>query len=133
MAGSFGYELDLNILSDREKQEVKEQITRFKQYRKLIHNGLYYRLSDALKDNFALWQYVSEDKKEVLVHGIIFRTEPNKMQSAVKLRELLPNENYRLEGSNEVYKGSALMTGGILLPKSRGDNFPVEMHFISED
>ena len=133
MAGSFGYELDLNTLSDNEKQQVKEQITRFKQYRKLIHNGLYYRLSDAVNDKFALWEYVSEDKKQVLVHGIIFRTEPNKMQSPVKLRGLLPNKNYRLEGSNEVYTGSALMKGGILLPKSWGDNFPVEMHFISED
>ena len=26
MAGSFGYELDLNLLSDGEKEEVKEQI-----------------------------------------------------------------------------------------------------------
>lgn len=132
MAGSFGYELDLNTLSDNEKQEVKEQITRFKKYRELIHNGLYYRLSDAVNDKFALWEYVSEDKKEVLVHGVIFRTEPNRMQSAVKLRGLLPNENYRLEESDMVYKGSALMNGGILLPKSWGDNFPVEMHFKAE-
>lgn len=133
MSGSFGYELDLNTLSDDEKQEVKEQITRFKQYRGLIHNGLYYRLSDSLNDKFALWEYISEDKKEVLVHGIIFRTEPNRKQYLVKLRGLLPNGNYRLEESGEVYKGSALMNGGILLPKSWGDNFPVEMHFISED
>lgn len=133
MAGSFGYELDLNTLSDDEKQEVKEQITRFKQYRELIHNGLYYRLSDAVNDKFALWEYVSEDKKEVLVHGVIFRTEPNRKQYLVKLRGLLPDRNYRLEGSGEVYKGSALMNGGILLPKSWGDNFPVEMHFISEN
>ncbi len=133
MAGSFGYELDLNTLSDEEKQEVKDQITRFKQYRGLIHNGLYYRLSDPINSKFALWEYVSEDKKEVLVHGVIFRTEPNRMQSIVKLRGILPNKNYSLEGSNEVYKGSALLNGGILLPKSWGDNFPVEMHFISEN
>ncbi len=133
MAGSFGYELDLNTLSDSEKQAVKEQTARFKQHRELIHNGLYYRLSDSLNDKFALWEYASEDKKEVLVHGVIFRTEPNRKQYLVKLRGLLPDINYRLEGSGEVYKGSALMNGGILLPKSWGDNFPVEMHFISEN
>lgn len=133
MAGSFGYELDLNTLSDSEKQAVKEQTARFKQYRGLIHNGLYYRLSDSLNDKFALWEYVSEDKKEVLVHGVIFRTEPNRKQYLVKLRGLLPDGNYRLEANGEVYKGSALMNGGILLPKSWGDNFPVEMHFISEN
>ena len=32
MAGSFGYELDLNNLSEEEKTEVAEQIVRFKQY-----------------------------------------------------------------------------------------------------
>ena len=133
MAGSFGYELDLNTLSYDEKQAVREQITRFKQYRGLIHNGLYYRLSDAVNDKFALWEYVSHDQKEVLVHGVIFRTEPNRTQYLIKLRGLMPDGDYRLTESDEVYKGSALMNGGILLPKSWGDNFPVEMHFIYEN
>ncbi len=130
MAGSFGYELDLNTLSDSEKQEVGEQITRFKKYGRLIHNGLYYRLSDPMNDKFAVWEFVSEDKKEVLVNGVIFCTEPNRTQYLIKLRGLLPDADYRLDNSGGVYKGSALMSGGILLPKSWGDNYPVEMHFI---
>lgn len=129
MAGSFGYELDLNTLSDSEKQEVRKQITRFKKYGRLIHNGLYYRLSDPMNDKFAVWEFVSEDKKEVLVNGVIFRTEPNRTQYLIKLRGLLPDADYRLDDSGMVYKGSALMNGGILLPKSWGDNYPVEMHF----
>lgn len=132
MAGSFGYELDLNTLSHDEKQEVKEQIVRFKKDGPLIHNGLYYRLSDSLNDKYAMWGFVSEDKKEVLVHGVIFRTEPNRTQYLVKLRGLLPDTNYRLAENGEVYKGSALMNGGILLPKSCGDYASIEMHFISE-
>lgn len=130
MAGSFGYELDLNTLFDSEKQEVGEQITRFKKYGRLIHNGLYYRLSDPMNDKFAVWEFVSEDKKEVLVNGVIFRTEPNRTQYLIKLRGLLPDADYRLDNGGGVYKGSALMNGGILLPKSWGDNYPVEMHFI---
>ena len=132
MAGSFGYELDLNTLSHDEKQEVKEQIVRFKKDGPLIHNGLYYRLSDSLNDKYAMWGFVSEDKKEVLVHGVIFRTEPNRTQYLAKLRGLLPDTNYRLAEIGEVYKGSALMNGGILLPKSWGDYASIEMHFISE-
>ena len=132
MAGSFGYELDLNTLSHDEKQEVKEQIVRFKKDGPLIHNGLYYRLSDSLNDKYAMWGFVSEDKKKVLVHGVIFRTEPNRTQYLVKLRGLLPDTNYRLAENGEVYKGSALMNGGILLPKSWGDYASIEMHFISE-
>lgn len=132
MAGSFGYELDLNTLSHDEKQEVKEQIVRFKKDGPLIHNGLYYRLSDPMNDKYALWGFVSEDKKEVLVHGVIFRTEPNRTQYLAKLRGLLPDTDYRLTENGEVYKGSALMNGGILLPKSWGDYASIEMHFISE-
>ena len=132
MAGSFGYELDLNTLSHDEKQEVKEQIVRFKKDGPLIHNGLYYRLSDSLNDKYAMWGFVSEDKKEVLVHGVIFRTEPNRTQYLAKLQGLLPDTNYRLAENGEVYKGSALMNGGILLPKSWGDYASIEMHFISE-
>ena len=132
MAGSFGYELDLNTLSHDEKQEVKEQIVRFKKDGPLIHNGLYYRLSDSLNDKYAMWGFVSEDKKEVLVHSVIFHTEPNRTQYLAKLRGLLPDTNYRLAENGEVYKGSALMNGGILLPKSWGDYASIEMHFISE-
>ena len=133
MAGSFGYELDLNTLSDSEKQEVRGQITRFKKYGRLIHNGLYYRLSDPMNDKFAVWEFVSEDKKEVLVNGVIFRTEPNRTQYLIKLRGLLPDADYRLDDSGGVYKGSALMNGGILLPESWGDNYPVEMHFTKDE
>lgn len=132
MAGSFGYELDLNTLSDSEKNEVKEQIVRFKKDGPLIHNGLYYRLSDPNTDKTAVWEFASADGKEVLVNGVIFHTEPNRTQYCLKLRGLLPEANYRLVESGESYTGSALMKGGILLPESVGDYFPVEMHFTAD-
>jgi alpha-galactosidase len=130
MAGSFGYELDLNTLSDEEKQAVKEQIQRFRKYGTLIHNGLYYRISNPLVDKYAVWEYVSEDRKEVLVHGIVFRTEPNMMAYSVKLRGLEPDRKYRMTENGKVYTGSALMNGGVLIPDAWGDYVPVEMHFI---
>lgn len=133
MAGSFGYELDLNTLTGEEKQSVAEQIKRFKKYRALIHDGTYYRLSDPLLDNYAVWEFVSEDKSEVLVHGMIFQTEPNALQYVVRLRGLLPESRYRLEESGGVYSGSALMNGGILLPKAWGEYVPVEIHFLKTE
>ncbi len=129
MAGSFGYELDLNTLSEDEKTAVKDQIARFKRYNVLIHNGAYYRLSNPVTDKFAVWQYVSEDKTEILVHGMIFRTEPNMLRYPVLLRGLSEEYSYRLESDGTVYTGRALMTGGILLPRSWGDYTHVEMHF----
>lgn len=67
MAGSFGYELDLNLLSDGEKQEVAEQIRQFKTYGPLIHNGKYYRLTNPMAEDAALWEFAAQDGSEVLV------------------------------------------------------------------
>lgn len=129
MAGSFGYELDLSTLSENEKETVKEQIQRFKKYGPLIHNGNYYRLSNPMNEKYAVWCFVSEDHSEVLLHGMIFHTEPNMLRYPVRLRGLAPDKCYQLNGSSEIYTGRALMEGGILLPWSKGDYFPVEMHF----
>lgn len=130
MAGSFGYELDLNKISDEEKQAVKSQIVNFKKYNHIIHNGLYYRISNPMKDEVAVWEYVSEDKSEVLVHGMIFRTAPNSLQIRICLRGLIPDSIYCLESNGRSYTGRALMNGGILLPRSWGDYCPIEMHFM---
>ncbi len=129
MAGSFGYELDLNTLSEEEKAEVAEQIVRFKKYGALIHNGSYHRLSNPMEDKFAIWSFVSEDKKQVLVHGMIFRTEANMLRYPVRLRGLDAAKKYRLNETGQIYTGKALMEAGILLPKAWGDYVPVELYF----
>lgn len=129
MAGSFGYELDLNTLSDEEKEEVSRQIQRFKKYGPLIHNGSYYRLSNPMKDKYAVWSFVSEDRKQVLVQGMVFRTEANMMRYPIRLRGLDEKKKYQLEKTDMVYTGKALMGGGILLPWVWGDYAPVELYF----
>lgn len=129
MAGSFGYELDLNTLSDKDKAEVAEQIVCFKKYGPLIHNGSYHRLSNPTEDKFAIWSFVSEDKKQVLVHGMIFRTEANMLRYPVRLRGLDGTKRYRLNETGQIYTGQALMEAGILLPKAWGDYAPVELYF----
>lgn len=128
MSGSFGYELDLNTLSEEEKNAVIEQNKRFKKYGPLIHNGRYYRLSNPMTDKFAIWSFVSENSCEALVHGMIFRTEPNMTRYSVKMRGLIPDKKYVVDGDNTIYTGKALMEGGILLPKPWGDFFPIELH-----
>lgn len=127
MAGSFGYELDLNILSEEEKQEVAKQIKAYKEYQPLIHNGFYYRLSNPYKENMAVWEFVSQDKKEVLVQGVIFRAKPNTLRSRIRLAGL-EEGMYEVLGTGEVYTGKALMTGGILLPKVSGDDVSFEFY-----
>ena len=129
MAGSFGYELDLNLLSDGEKQEVAEQIRQFKTYGPLIHNGKYYRLTHPMAEDAALWEFAAQDGSEVLVQGMLFHAEANVLRRTVQLRGLDAEKRYRLDGTEQVYTGAALMAGGVLLPKAWGDYTPVTMHF----
>lgn len=127
MAGSFGYELDLNTLSEEEKREVAKQIRTYKEYQPLIHNGLYYRLSNPHKENMAVWEFVSQDRKEVLVQGVVFRAKPNTLRIRIRLAGL-EEGMYEVLGTGETYTGKALMTGGILLPKVIGDDVSFEIH-----
>lgn len=128
MAGSFGYELDLSKISDEDKIIAKNQISQFRKYSELIHNGRYYRLSNPFEDSNALWCFVSDNKEEILIQGMIFRTAPNMKRDAVKLAGLNPDYVYLDEKSSESYTGAALMNGGILLPQSWGDYYPVEFY-----
>lgn len=129
MHGSFGYELDLSELTEEEKEQITMQIKTFKKYGSLIHDGDYYRLSNPFKENFAIWEYVSKDKSQALLHGMIYHTEANMLRYKVRLMGLLPEKSYRLKGTDNIYTGAALMKGGILLPASTGDYFAVEMMF----
>ena len=58
MAGSFGYELDLNLLTEEEKEQVRAQIKNYHRFEMLIRQGRYYRLTDVWqKKEYAAWEY----------------------------------------------------------------------------
>ena len=128
MAGSFGYELDLNTLSEEEKREVAEQVKTYKKYQELIYNGLYYRLCNPVEENLSFWEFVSKDKSEVLVQGVVYRAEPNSLRNRIRLTGLLKDAKYQIEGEDTVCSGMALMAGGILIPETKGDNIAVQMY-----
>ncbi|MDE7266858.1 MAG: alpha-galactosidase [Lachnospiraceae bacterium] len=127
MAGSFGYELDLTCLSNSERKEVAEQVKKYKGYQKLIYEGKYYRLSNPFEDGLAAWSWVSDDKEQVLVQGVVFRAASNTLRRRLRLSELDENAKYKAAESNEIYTGAALMYGGILLPKIIGDDTAFEI------
>ena len=54
MAGTFGYELNPALLSDEEKEEIREQIKTFKKYEMLINEGTYWRLTSPFEDEVGL-------------------------------------------------------------------------------
>lgn len=127
MAGSFGYELDLNQLSEEEKTVVAKQVTHYKGYQSLIYNGDYYRLANPFEDGMSAWSWISEDKKTILVQGVLFRAKPNVLRKTLRLMGLEAKKNYKIAGTEEVYTGVALMSGGVLLQRAVGDDVSFEI------
>ena len=134
MAGSFGYELDLNSISEAEKEIVKQQIQDYKRYWNLIHNGKYYRLHNPQKDTkMAAWCFVSEDKKKALLNVVSLDTWGNAPVSYVKCRGLDPRKQYRTDGEDRVYSGSMLMHTGIPIPVLPGEYLAWQFYFYTVD
>ena len=128
MAGSFGYELDLNLLSDGEKEEVKEQIKTFKKYYNLTHEGEYYRLTNPMENRlYAAWEFVSQDQSEALVHGMQILAQPSGPSIHIPVRGLKADAMYEVNGEL-VRSGRALMHGGLNFPRQTGDVKAVEFY-----
>lgn len=129
MPGSFGYELDPAKLSEEEKQEVREQIRKYKQYADLIHKGLYYRLTNPFAEEVGAWEFLAPDASEVLVNAVMLEVHGNMTVNYIRLKGLPGNCMYKEQKSGKVYASDALMEAGIPLPVQMGDYQSYQMHF----
>lgn len=131
MAGTFGYELDVNEMKSWEKESVKEQIREFRKYYELIQDGLYYRLTNpADSKGFFAWEFVSEDKKEALLCAVALEIAPNGGRTLIRLKGLAPEKRYLVDGKE--YPGSALMNMGYLLPKATEEYESFRIHIVEK-
>jgi alpha-galactosidase len=121
MSGNFGYELDLTKLSEEEKAIVKQQVAFYKDIRRLVQFGTFYRILSPFEGNETAWMFVSEDKSEAFVAYFRVLAEANAPLSFLRLKGLDPNKDYEIIGSGEVYGGDELMYAGLNVPRRRGD------------
>ena len=95
--GTFGYELDLNLLSDAEIETVKKQIAFMKENRELIQmDGDFYRLLSPFEGNETAWMVVSSDKTQAVA---AFYQRLNKVNASwlrLKLDGLDANTKYEV-------------------------------------
>lgn len=121
--GTFGYELDLNKLTEEEIAQVKEQIRFMKRYRGLIQFGDFYRLSSPFEKNVTAWMVVSGDKREAVVGWYKVLNGANMPLSRLRLNGLEESLSYKLceygRESSGVYYGDELMNAGIVTTDTR--------------
>ena len=134
MAGTFGYELDVNKMTDEEKEAVKRQIQIFKEQYDLISYGDYYRLTDVQKSSCAVWETAAKDGSEALVSAVWQHVQATPAFLNVKVRGLCEDGMYRVmrtalkkkdagaqEKEDQVISGSSLMHGGLPIPAADGE------------
>lgn len=128
-SGSFGYELDLSILSDKEKEQIKMQVERYKALHDTIANGDFYRLVSPFENpRFCAWESVSEDRSQAVLTYVVTRTTI-KGRYFVRLKGLIPDARYREKASGKVYYGDTLMNAGLNLGNDLPDASSAVMVF----
>ncbi len=132
MAGTFGYELDLGRLSEEEKRDIRRQVADYHKYAMLIQNGLYYRLTNPFEQPVGAWQFISEDKSQVLLCAVMLELHGNMTVDYVKPKGLKSGHMYRELVSGRLYAADALMEMGLPLPAASGEYQAYQIYFELE-
>lgn len=112
--GTFGYELDLNKLTEEEQEKVKAQIAFMKRYREVLQFGTFYRLKSPFEGNITCWMAVSGDKTEAVVGWYRTLSHVNMPYMRVRLEGLEPELCYENQETKETFFGDELMNIGLV-------------------
>ena len=112
--GAFGYEMDLTRLPPRGRELVARQVAFFKQYRRLLQFGAFWRLQSPFAHNEAALMTVSPDRETALVGDYLVLQQANAGYRRIRLAGLAPDRLYRVTplGSGAEPCGPAYTAGG---------------------
>jgi len=128
MSGVFGYELDLTKLSKAEKSQVKFQVEFYKQHRKLLQYGTFYRLYSPYETNDVAWMFISKDKSEALVFYYRILAVASYPQVTIKLAGLDENSIYRF--NDKLIGGDELMNIGFYIDPNGNSDFMSYSYYL---
>lgn len=112
--GTFGYELDLNVLTGEELEEVKAQTAFMKEYRNLFQFGTFYRLQSPFENPISAWMVVSADQKEAVVGWYRMLNGVNLPCTRLRLQGVDPDKKYTVKGDPFEHYGDELMNCGLV-------------------
>lgn len=119
MSGNFGYELDLQTLSDEELAIVQQQIGFYQAHRQLFQFGRFYRLQ-APDTHFASgWLFTNEEEAiAIYFNGLSRPALPTKY---LKMHYLEAAAIYEEVTTKQRYSGAELNQAGVLIPRVKED------------
>lgn len=113
--GLLGYEFDITTLSQKEMEDIKNQIVFYKQYRHLFQFGQFYRLISPFErdKNQVSWQLVSKDKSLSIAAHYQILNQLNPGTIRFRFKGLDADKQYRVSGYQGMYFGDELMNAGL--------------------
>ncbi|QQE77996.1 alpha-galactosidase [Alicyclobacillus sp. SO9] len=129
MSGNLGYELDVQKLSTEEQAMMREQVSVYKEIRHIVQFGDFYRLRNPFECNETAWEFISEDRTEILAFYFKELSEANPPIRRLKLKGLDVEARYQVTSTDEMYYGDELMQLGIFIPPCQQDFKSFMWHF----
>lgn len=99
--GLLGYQLDLTKLTSFESKAVVAQIEFYKEHRKLLQFGRFYRLESPFESNRVLWIVVSEDGREAMLGYYQKLQQSNGPLEVVRLPMLNDDDCYEINSRDQ--------------------------------
>lgn len=122
LAGTFGYELDVTKIPEKDRDMIPAQIEMYHKYNDLVRTGDYYRIASYQENHmYDCYEVVSKDKSQALVTFIQVLGRANCHSRRIHLEGLQENMRYQIEGESRTYLGSTLMYGGLQIENLWGD------------
>ena len=119
LAGTFGYELDITKIPEKDRAMIPEQIAMYKKYNEIVREGEYYRLASYQENHFYdCYEIVSPDQKKALITYVQVLAEPNQKSRRIRLQGLKADAVYEING--KTYMGDTLMNAGLLIQRFNG-------------
>ena len=120
LTGSFGYELDLNKVSEQDKENIKDFIKFYNENFEIFQNGDYYRITNPFNDDYAVFEYIYDNK--VIVGIMRLKTRAVNIQTNFRLKGLKENYIYTEQNTGKQYSGAQLMNYGITIERKSSVN-----------
>lgn len=118
--GVLGYELDVTLLTEKEKEDIRQEIKSYKTYRQDLLYGDFYRLVSPFDTHGhqTAWMVVAKDQSRAILGWYQVLASPNPPLSHLPLSGLDPLGLYVIDGTDQVYGGADLMALGLLIQPS---------------
>ncbi len=122
LPGCFGYELDLGKLSAEERAEIAQQLTEYREFGPVFHEGDLYRLASYAENHvFDAVMAVTKNQSLAVLNYVQVRSRAQMRSLRLPLSGLKKEYRYRNRDTGEIRSGAGWMYGGVLLPVLDGD------------